>query len=464
MHFSPEEEDNSFSLKKFESMLKTNKVFFFDSEEFEDIIYHYIDTGKMNLAKKALKLGLEQHPKSIDLKLIQAEILIIDEKYDAAEKILNEVYQIEPANEEIYIHRANIFSKKDMHKEAIEQLELALEYTDDEAEIYHLMGMEYLLNENLEKAKENFINCLELDQDDYSSLYNVVYCFDFMDQNNEAIVFLESYIDKNPYSEVAWHQLGRQYYTIKNYEKALWAFDYACLIDESFVGAFLEKAKSLEKLKRYEEAIEAYEAANQLDDPTPFSFLRIGRCFEKLGNDELALQYYLQTVHEDPLLDKGWICICDFYIKKADYHKALIYLNKAIAIDGENHLYWNKYANINMYLGFFEEAELGFRKSHEYGNIELPNYLYWSESLHIIGETSAALAILGLAEEYYKEESEITYREAAYHILSKNENYGLELLNIALIQNFENKQILKDFFPLVWENPKVQKSIQKFLM
>ena len=39
MHLSDEEEDYNLSLSKFESMLKTNKVFFFDSEEFAKLIY-----------------------------------------------------------------------------------------------------------------------------------------------------------------------------------------------------------------------------------------------------------------------------------------------------------------------------------------------------------------------------------------------------------------------------------------
>jgi hypothetical protein len=37
-------------------MLKTNKVLFFDSEEFEEIILHYLDMGKAALAKKHLNL------------------------------------------------------------------------------------------------------------------------------------------------------------------------------------------------------------------------------------------------------------------------------------------------------------------------------------------------------------------------------------------------------------------------
>ena len=96
MRMSHDEEENNFSLSKFESMLKTNKVFFFDSEEFEEIILHYMDTGRMNLAKKALKLGLEQHPKSTGLKLVQVETLIFEDKLDIAEKLLNELYAIEP--------------------------------------------------------------------------------------------------------------------------------------------------------------------------------------------------------------------------------------------------------------------------------------------------------------------------------------------------------------------------------
>jgi predicted Zn-dependent protease len=86
-------------------MLKTNKVFFFDSEEFEEIILHYLDMGKASLAKKALKLGLEQHPKSTGLKLVQVEMLIYDDKLDVAEKILTNYMRIEPTQ------RRNLHSK-----------------------------------------------------------------------------------------------------------------------------------------------------------------------------------------------------------------------------------------------------------------------------------------------------------------------------------------------------------------
>ena len=80
MNYNPEEEEN-ISLTRFESMLKTNNVMFFDSEEFESITNYYIEEGKIALARKAVKLGLEQHPTSVNLKLYRAEIFIFENKF-----------------------------------------------------------------------------------------------------------------------------------------------------------------------------------------------------------------------------------------------------------------------------------------------------------------------------------------------------------------------------------------------
>ena len=461
MQLSNEEEDYNLSLSKFESMLKTNKVLFFDSEEFEEIILHYLDMGKAALAKKALKLALDQHPKSTGLKLVQVEMLVYDDKLELAEKLLNELYAIEPTNEEIYIQKANIFSKRDQHEKAVELLKIALKYTDDYADVHNLIGMEYLFMDNFESAKESFIKCLEEDLEDQSALYNVVYCFEFLDQNQEAITFLNEYIDKNPYSEIAWHQAGRLHYGIKEYEKAIRAFDYATLIDEEFLGAFMEKAKAFERLKKYKEAIESYERTIELDDATSYALLRIGKCHEKLGNKALALKYFNQTVHEDPLLDKGWIAITDFYVRQKNYQKALFFVNKALAIDNQNRLYWKRYASINKQMNFFEEAEFGYRKAVEFGDHSLDTWLFWVDILQFLGEFDSAIQTLLQASEYFPEENEVEYRLAGlYYMLSETTKAKFHLSN-ALRLNFDNQIILEEQFPVVWAKKVVHNFIAK---
>ncbi|MFT5985413.1 MAG: Flp pilus assembly protein TadD, partial [Planctomycetota bacterium] len=154
-------EQSNISLTRFESMLKTNDVYFFDSEEFEDIIHHYLEIGKIALAKKATKLGLEQHPSSSNLRLFQVEMYIFEDKLEQAESLLEELQQLEQSNEEIYIQKANICSRRDNHKEAISFLERALSLTDDEADVLSLIGMEYLFLEDYSNAKYKFMKCLE---------------------------------------------------------------------------------------------------------------------------------------------------------------------------------------------------------------------------------------------------------------------------------------------------------------
>ena len=150
-------DENNFSLSRFESMLKTNDVLFFDSAEFEDIINYYLENGKFALAKKAVKLGLAQHPTSTNLKLFKIEILVFEDKLDVAEAMLTDLQQLESSNEEIYIQKAQILSKRDRHAHAIQVLEMALDITLDPAEVYSLIGMEYLFLEDFENAKFSFM-------------------------------------------------------------------------------------------------------------------------------------------------------------------------------------------------------------------------------------------------------------------------------------------------------------------
>lgn len=456
-------DENHFSLTRFESMLKTNDVLFFDSNEFENIINFYLENGKIALAKKAVKLGLAQHPSSTNLKLFKVEILVFEDKLDLADGLLSELQDLEASNEEIYIQKAQIFSKRDEHLKAIQMLELALENTLDEAEVFSLIGMEYLFLEDFENAKYSFMKCLEADEEDYSALYNIMYCFDFLDQKEEAIDYLNMYLDKNPYCEVAWHQVGKQYFDLKDYKKALSAFDFAIISDDNFIGAYLEKGKVLEKLGRYNEAIENYKITLELDDPTSFAYLRIGKSFEKLGLDELALKHYKQCVHEDPLLDKGWIAITDFHIRTKNFQKALYYINKAISIDEENVLYWKRFAKINNRLKLYEEAEYGYKKSLELGNYELETWIKRCDILIDLGEYGIAINNLNQALEFHPDSAEIEFRLAGLYFNLNEGEKAYYHLNNGLKLDAEYYIIIEELFPNIFQRKSVKEIINSFI-
>ena len=451
------------SLSKFESMLKTNSVYFFDSIEFEEIIQHYLDNGKHSLANKAVKLGLEQHPTSIVLKLLKVELLIFEDKLQNANALINEIEAVAPNNEELLIQKAIILSKNDKHVEAILTLNQILAITDHPADIWSMVGMEYLYLDDFENARLNFANCIDADFEDYSSLYNVVYCFDMENNHEEAIHFLTNYIDTNPYCEVAWHQLGRQYFVLNKFKEALRAFDYAVVIDESFIGGYLEKAKTLEELERFEEAIQNYLITLELDDPTAFVYVRVGECYQKLGDLETATKYFKKAVHEDPLLDKAWLLLTNLFQEEKEYQKALYYITKALHIDDSNPMYWRKYAEINLKLNFYEETVKAFYKCLDLEDLSLEIYVGLADVLLFLGEFNDALKILVKAKNTYKQFAEIEYRLCGLFMLTSKEKYSLVHLKNALAIDADYRTIIKELYPTVFDNEKVQTIITNYL-
>ncbi len=435
------------SITKFESMLKTDDVYFFDAEDFEGIIHHYLNNGKISLGKKAIQIGLEQHPNSLELKLLQVEVLTFEDKYEAAERLLDEIQTIDVHNEEIYIQRANIQSKKDNHQEAVNLLLEALNISENSFDIHSLLGMEYLFMDDYEKAKRSFMRCVEFDDRDYSSLYNVVYCFEFLEDFDGAIFYLNDYLERNPYCEVAWHQLGKMYYAMDLFPEALTAFDFAIISDDSFIGAYFEKGKVLEKLGRYNEAIENYETTISIDDPTSHAFLRIGKCHEKLGNYDLAKYYYYNTVHEDPLLDKGWLAITNFHYKLKDYEKALYYINKAINIDGENPLYWKKAAKIYLAMDNLDEADFAFKQTVDLGNYELDTWRNWAEVLKRIGDFDSTIQVLIQGLEFYPDNAALTYKLAGIYLKNGDAKEAKKKLKEAMQLDIEKLQLFDEEFP-----------------
>ncbi len=462
MDFSPSEESQSFSLTKFESMLRTNNVFFFDSNEFEIIIHHYLEIGKISLAKKAIKLGLDQHPSSVNLKLFKVEILIFENNLLAADKLLSSLFNLEPNNQELFIQKANIYSKKDQHNKAIRVFKKALNIFDDSSEIHSLIGMEYLFLDNYENAKKHFMKCIEFDIEDYSSLYNVIYCFEFLNQNEKAINYLIWYLDQNPYCEIAWHQLGKKYLESKLFKKAITAFDFAIISDETFIGAYLEKAKVLEHLNRFEEAIENYKISLAIEGPSAFTFLKIGVCYRKMFQDIKAIKYFFKCVKNDPAFDKGWIELANFYFYKKNYVKAQFYIDKAINIDDENINYWLLYSKVNTILNNYEKAEKGYKKSLDLGDMSIDTWVQRGDILIKLGKLEAAKNNLIQAKKYHSKNEELEFRLAGICFELKESESGFIHLLHGLHINAEHVFIIEELFPKIYKSQKVVKFISSY--
>ena len=344
------------SIEKFKRMLKTNLNFYFDAQEFEDIIVYYLGLGDNQLAKKALQMGLDQHPSCHELLLLQSELYIIDEKYDTALKLLECIEDLNPSNEEIALQRATIASKKGDHKGSINYLRNALSISNEPYEIWNLLGMEHLILENYYEASCFFKKCLSDNPEDYPSLYNLLYCYEKQNMDHAAIEALNKVLEFDPYCEVAWHQLGKVYLKSGKFDDALSAFEFSIISDETFTGAYIEKGKVLELLGRLNEAILNYEFALQTTESNAFIQNSIGRCHEKLGNNIVAEEFYFKSVELEPTNENCWLSLIIFLVSQKKLKKAKLYLEKSLIINGDSIELWKN--NVELCIKLEEEKDI----------------------------------------------------------------------------------------------------------
>ena len=110
------------SIIKFESMIKSNKFLFFDTDEFESIIIYYLESGNSSMASKAIKMAVEQYPNNTSILLLKVEALIFEDKIEEAEKIIDSLLELDKSNSEIIIQKSRILSKRKKHSESINLL------------------------------------------------------------------------------------------------------------------------------------------------------------------------------------------------------------------------------------------------------------------------------------------------------------------------------------------------------
>lgn len=98
MDFFEEHEDEQLKVlvDKFDSMIQSGDRYFFDVEELEMIIDHYLIANQLDKTNVAIKYAMEQYPHIASFMLKKAQMLVSSNHINKALEILSEVENIEP--------------------------------------------------------------------------------------------------------------------------------------------------------------------------------------------------------------------------------------------------------------------------------------------------------------------------------------------------------------------------------
>ena len=142
-------------VKRLENKLHAGESFYFDVEDYELIIDHYLEEDDLEKCFLVLQNAMEQHPNTISLSLRQVQFLISKNNTEKALRILKEVEAIDPYNRDIFRTRGDIYSQLQYYHEAIKEYQKAIDDTEENLdEIYSNIAYEYENLHNYDKALE----------------------------------------------------------------------------------------------------------------------------------------------------------------------------------------------------------------------------------------------------------------------------------------------------------------------
>ncbi len=438
---------------KYEQMLAKNEAYYFDIEQFEEIIDYYCDASVFTRALRVIDYAYSLFPENVTMMIREAQILTGMGHLAKAMKRLKILEKIEP-NEEVLLTLASIYSQQREHAKAIILLKkaLALGGREFEDEIYMEIALEYESLERYDKAQEILIEAINKRPENEILLYELAYCYDIAEKSLEAVEFYLAFIEKHPFSFAAWYNLANAYQKLDQMEEALEAYDLCIAIQEDFTPGYYNKAHTLFKMERYQQAVQVFEETYAFEQPQAPVYCHIGECFEKMNEYDKALFYYKKSIQLDENYADAFLGMGIALDLMDKTFEGLTYVERAIDLETNNSDYYLFQIEFLKKLGRLEEAEaigevciIRFAE-----NADL--WLDYSDIFVQKEEVDKAIEIINTAWQKCPQSHEIGFRKVAYLMKSGRIAEAEELLLRLTASETEGLKELEEYYPEIKNN------------
>lgn len=235
--------------------------------------------------------------------------------------------------------------------EAVNKAKKSLQQDNNIKEAHNTLAKIYDEKGLLDLAKEEYIETLKLDPQDYQALYALGRIYFKQKKYSDAATQFESAVKIKKDFVKAYYYLGRTNDLLNDYNKSVMYYQKATTLDPQFYQAYSAVAEVYRlKLKDYNKAIQNFKNAIDIDNNYTYHF-RIGACYENLGQSDKAIESYLKAVSLNPQSSsrdkaevlKSYLRISNLYMNTGKYNEAISFAGKGLAFQENNaELYYIK--------------------------------------------------------------------------------------------------------------------------
>ncbi len=432
----------------FEIKFEQGEVGYLDEKVYLQLLEYYEDEYLFEKALEVVEFAIGQYKYRSEFYIIKSRLLLNSNKVNDCLKTLEIAENIAPFEREISIIKVRAFAIKKQFAEAQEILdELSIGATKgDSQDILIAQSFIYENMKDYNAMYDALAQAALLDSKNEEAMERVWISAELSRRYEDSVELHKQIIEKDPYNYQAWYNLGHGYNCTWEYEKAIDALEYSFIVNPEFESAYLDCADTCLQIRDYEKALEIYIEANNRFGPNNELMVNIAHCYIFMGRIGIAKQWLLKAIRVDAFNDEAYFLLGECYAKDQVWYNAINAYHKAIDLENRREEYYLGLAKAYLSVEDYNKATINFQMATQTGPEET---LYWKEYICFLlklGLYNEAMQVLEEAEDHTYG-ADLVYCRAITNLLLKNKSECMELLEEALLENFEEHTIIYEIAP-----------------
>ena len=230
----------------------------------------------------------------------ESSVLIREEKYSDAIKLLNELIAEDPDNPRYHYKLGEAYYGLGELEKALQEEQEAIRINPDMSLAYVILGQVYEQQGNTENALLMFSKAVELDPENGLAQYYLGETQETLEQYEDALVSYQAAADADSEWNVPRFALGEVLVKMGNDEDALTEYQAAITIDPSWALPYYSRGEVHERMKEYDKALVDFRNVVILDQNWSLGHFAVARALTELENYEEAMGAILTAIELEP--------------------------------------------------------------------------------------------------------------------------------------------------------------------